>query len=307
MPFFSPLWARCPKVIFLHHVHAEMWKMVLPGWLARIGEPVERVVAPRLYRGSRIVTLSESSREEIISMLGMSPDRVSVVPPGVEPRFTVSGARSATPLVVAVGRLVPVKRFDLLMESLVRVRARCPDLQAVIIGEGFERPALEALRRRLGAEDWIHLPGRLSDEEVVSWYRRAWVVASTSLREGWGMSLTEAGACGTPAVATRIAGHQDAVVDGSTGFLAEDMEGISHFLETLLTDDVLRQRMSRSAVERARTLTWEATARATLTALMAEATGMTGMTEPTGMTEAGEPIERSRSPRRLRGTPPPSM
>ena len=62
MPFLSPLWYRGPRVVFLHHVHAEMWGMVLPPTLARLGDLVERRIAPHFYRSSRIVTLSESSR-----------------------------------------------------------------------------------------------------------------------------------------------------------------------------------------------------------------------------------------------------
>ncbi len=64
-------------------------------------------------------------------------------------------------------------------------------------------------------------PGHVSDEELLDLYRSAWVVASASAREGWGMTITEAGACGTPAVATRIAGHTDAVVHEHSGLLVD--------------------------------------------------------------------------------------
>src|SRR5580658_11370818 len=77
MPFLSPLWYRGPRVVFLHHVHAEMWGMVLPPTLARLGDTVERRLAPRLYRNSRIVTLSESSRREIEEMMGIRHDRIT--------------------------------------------------------------------------------------------------------------------------------------------------------------------------------------------------------------------------------------
>ena len=92
----------------------------------------------------------------------------------------------------------------------------------MIVGEGYEREDLEAQVRERGAERWISLPGRVADAELVDLYRRAWVVASTSAREGWGMTITEAAACGTPAVATRIAGHHDAVADGRSGLLVDD-------------------------------------------------------------------------------------
>ncbi len=272
MPFLSPLWYRGPRIVFLHHVHAEMWGMVLPPALARLGNLAERRIAPRFYRSSRIVTLSESSRREIVDLLGLRAERVTVDPPGVDDRYSPGGQRSSFPLVVAVGRLVPVKRFDALLRSLAEVKAAHPGLQAVIIGEGYERPALEALLHELEATDWVSLPGRVEDEQLVDWYRRAWVVASTSQREGWGMTLTEAAACGTPAVATAIAGHADAVLDGESGLLVEDLADFPAALGRLLDDDVLRSRLAKGAVARARWFTWDATARRALEALAEEAT-----------------------------------
>ncbi len=270
MPFFSPLWYRGPRMVFLHHVHADMWGMVLPPGLARIGNAMERHLAPLFYRGSRIVTLSESSRDEIQSMMGLSGDRITVAPPGVDARYSPGGERSATPLVVAVGRLVPVKRFDLLIKSLAAVKEQTPDLRAVIIGEGYARPELEALRAELHAETWLELPGRVEDDELVDWYRRAWVVASSSQREGWGMTLTEAAACGTPAVATDIAGHSDAVIDGESGLLVSHPGELAGALHHVLTDDVLRNRLAKGALSRARWFTWGATARRSLEALAEE-------------------------------------
>lgn len=271
MPFFSPLWARGPRVVFLHHVHGEMWGMTLPWPLAVTGDLIERRLAPVLYRGSRIVTLSGSSREEIVTRLGVDAERVTVVPPGVDERFSPGGRRSAEPLVVAVGRLVPVKRFDRLVEALVEVRRRVPRLRAVIVGEGYERDALERQVVSHGAGGWLDLAGRVDDATLVDLYRRAWVLVSTSQREGWGMTITEAAACGTPAVATRIAGHVDAVEDGRSGVLVDDERALVGAVEGVLRDDAWRLRLGRRALDRARRLTWEATAAGTLDALVGEA------------------------------------
>ncbi len=276
MPFFSPLWSRSPQITFLHHVHAEMWGMVLPHGMAELGYLLEHRVAPPCYRRSRIVTLSESSKSEIVERLHLRPGRISVTPPGVEPRFSPGGERSEAPLVVAVGRLVPVKRFDLLVDALAALKADHPELQAVIAGEGYERPALEAAIRRHGADGWIALPGFVTDDELVGLYRRAWVLASTSLREGWGMTVTEAGACGTPAVATRIGGHEDAVHDGRSGLLAQTRDDLVRGIDAVLRDDVLRRRLGVGAVEHARRFTWDATARGALAALGEEAVARPG-------------------------------
>ena len=271
MPFFSPLWTTGPRVIFLHHLHAEMWDMTLPPHLARLGRFIEARVAPPLYRHETVITLSETSKQELVDDMGFATERVRVVVPGVDARFTPGGDRAPTPLVVAVGRLVPVKRFHLLVDALADVKARVPELEAVIVGEGYEREAIEAQIATRGADHWIHLAGHVDDDELIDLYRRAWVLASTSAREGWGMSITEAAACGTPAVATDIAGHRDAVRAGQSGMLVEPNADFASALEQVLTDEELRTRLSAGAIERAAACTWEATAVGTLEALASDA------------------------------------
>jgi len=273
MPFLSPLWSRLPRVVFLHHVHGEMWSLTLPSPLAEAGALFESHIAPLVYNRSRIVTLSESSRREIVALRGIRKQRVTVVPPGIDPRFSPGGRRSAHPLVVAVGRLVPVKNFRRLIEILARVHEKIPDLEAVIVGEGYERSSLEARLRELRADTYVHLPGRIGGDELVDLYRRAWVLASTSIREGWGMTVSEAAACETPAIATRIVGHSDAIDHGLTGLLAGRDDEFERHIEALLCDPMLRRRLGLAAAGRAASLTWEATAKGTLAALALEARG----------------------------------
>jgi glycosyltransferase involved in cell wall biosynthesis len=276
MPFFSPLWSRTAHVTWLHHVHAEMWQMTLPPRLAAFGNFVESKLAPPVYRRTPVVTLSESSRRELVEDLGFRPERVSVVEPGIDPHYSPGGVKSATPLVVAVGRLVPVKRFDALIDAVVALRADHPALEAVIVGEGYRREELEHQIHAARAESWIHLPGRVDEDTKVDLYRRAWVLASASAREGWGMTITEAAACGTPAVVTDVAGHADAVVDGETGILCRGNDALRSGLGRVLGDEQLRRSMSAAAQRHAARFTWEATARGTLEVLAAAAIARRG-------------------------------
>jgi glycosyltransferase involved in cell wall biosynthesis len=271
MPFMSPLWARTPHVTWLHHVHADMWNMTLPPRLATVGRTLESTIAPKFYRHTPIVTLSDSSKHELVDDLHFKPSMVHVVPPGIDPRFSPGATKSPTPLVVAVGRLVPVKRFDVLVDVLVRLKARHPDLEAVIVGEGYRRADLEAQIHEAHAEQWIRLPGHVTDDEVIDLYRRAWVLSSASAREGWGMTVTEAASCGTPAVVTRIAGHADAVAEGSSGLLADSPDELLGALDRVLGDRVLRTRLEAGALDHSARFTWATTARATLEVLAAEA------------------------------------
>ena len=257
MPFFSPLWFRGRRLVLLHHVHGAMWQMTLPGFLGRIGWFIEHRLAPIFYRRTSVATLSESSKAEIQEHLRLK--RVSVIPPGISPFYQPGEHRSVEPLVVAVGRLVPVKRFDALIQDFVEVRRAVPSAKFVIIGEGYLRSELESLIAEKGAQDWISLPGRVSDEDLREFYQQAWLVTSASLREGWGMSLTEAAACGTPSVAVDIAGHRDAVQDGVSGILVpEDMLATS--IAKVLLDAVQLDRLRQGALLYAESLTWDAAA-----------------------------------------------
>ena len=279
MPFFSPLWATGPRLVFLHHIHAEMWKMVLPPNLARMGDTLERRVAPRLYHRSRMVTLSPSSKEEMLEV-GFRDELVEVVPPGVDAQFRPGGTRSATPLIVGVGRLVPVKRFDRLIRAVVEARRSAPELELVLVGTGPDQEELESLVDDLDARSFIRFAGRVSDEELVRTYQSAWAVASSSVREGWGMTLTEAAACGTPAVATRIPGHVDALAEGRSGLLADDDADLARQIARIATDASLRERLTTGALEHAGHFSWDATATRIMEILVDEALGRPGLRRP---------------------------
>lgn len=271
MPFMSPVWWRKPRVIWLHHVHGPMWGMTLPAPVAAAGVALEERIAPKFYRRQPIVTLSPSSQTELVDELGFAQDRVTVIPPGVDPFFTPGGTRSDAPLAVAVGRLVPVKDFPRLVRVMAGVRERVPNAELVIVGEGYERDRIVETIRDCGGQDWVHLAGRVSDDELRDLYRRAWLAVSVSVREGWGMTLTEAGACGTPTVATDISGHADAVSRDRSGLLRSNDADLVDAITSVMTDDGLRARLQTGALERAAELTWERTAQANFEVLAADA------------------------------------
>ncbi len=275
VPWMSPVWCRKPHITFLHHVHGPMWDQLLPRPLAGIGRALEAQFAPPFYRRTLTLTPSDATRDDLLG-LGFRPDRVVAVNNGVDPMFTTGGTRSPSPLVLGVGRLAPVKRHDELIEAAVIARRRVPDLRLTIIGDGPLRPALEARVASHGAQEWITLAGRLSHEELVAEYQRAWLVSSASLAEGWGLTLTEAAACGTPAVATDVSGHRSSVVDGVTGVLAP-LDRLGDVMADVLLDDARRGNLAAAALARAQTLTWDASARGILAALHGQAGLATGL------------------------------
>lgn len=259
VPWMSPIWCRRPRILVYHHVHGPMWNQIFPAPIAAIGRLVETRLAPPFYRGTPTVTLSADSYAEMVH-LGWNPRQLSVAPAGVDPAFSPGGARTAEPSVVAVGRLAPVKRFDLLVQQFVRTRERVPTATLTIVGEGPERPRLEAAIDQYGAREWIRLAGRVSQEELLQLYRQSWLITSASLTEGWGLTLTEAAGCATPAVVSDVPGHRSSVLNGRTGHLVAVGElGVG--LAELLTDGPRRLAMGRAAHDWARSLSWDLLAR----------------------------------------------
>jgi glycosyltransferase involved in cell wall biosynthesis len=258
VPWFSPVWCRRPHITIVHHVHGPMWDQILPRPLAGLGRALETRAAPPFYRRTQVVTPSGSTRDELLA-IGFVPERVTAVDNGVEPFFTPGARRYDEPTIVATARLAPVKRFGLLIEAAAAARATIPDLRVRIIGEGPERAVLEDWIRRHDAASWVTLVGYVPHDQLAGEYRRAWIVASASIAEGWGLALTEAAACGTPAVATDIPGHRSSVIDGVTGLLAPPDRLADRFVE-VLGDPALRERLGAAALRRARTLTWDASA-----------------------------------------------
>ena len=254
VPFWSPLWWRGPRIVWLHHLHTEMWAQSLPRPVSDVGRWNELTVVPRVYRSTPVVTLAEPGRAEL---LRAGFGRVEVIEPGVDERF-VPGvvAASSDPLrVVAVGRLAPVKRWIELLEAMAPVAGRM-NVTLDIVGEGPDRAAMTAWRDRHAA-NWVTLHGRIDDAALVELYQRAALVVSASSAEGWGMTITEAARCGVPAVVTDVTGHRAAVVDGVTGDLVATPHDLTSAIERLLTDTERRRRYGRAARERAQAMTWD--------------------------------------------------
>lgn len=275
VPFLSPIWARGLRAVWLHYPHTELWRHKVHRLAARLGRTAERDLAPRLYRRTPVVTLAASTKRRLVNDFGLSDEFVYVVPPGIDARFCAdpSQPRSDTPLLVTVGRLTPYKGHDRVIRAVHRMRRSDRDTPSVsatrlvVIGDGEDRARLQALVNSLDAGDWCRLTGRVDDDSLVAWYRRAWAVVSASESEGWEMTLTEAAACGTPAVASDIDGHRDAVADGSTGHLVSGDDELTAALRLIAGDPGHRDRLGAAALARSVEFRWERTAYDTLAVL----------------------------------------
>jgi glycosyltransferase involved in cell wall biosynthesis len=271
IPFFAPLWApHVPQIGIVHHVHLGVWRHLLPAPGAAVGHLLERVAVPLVYRRRRLVTVAPSTRTEVIRRYHAAPELVSVAGNGVEDAFRPGGERSPGPLAVVVARLMPQKAVLDAVDAVLVARRTIPDLELVVVGDGPERDRLEGEVAQRGAAGAVRFVGRVPEPDLVGWYQRAWVVVSAAIREGFGLTLAEAAACGTPVVARRIAGHVDAVADGTGGLLADDIDGMGAAIARVVGDDQLRATLGAGALAHAARFRWDRTAALVLDALCAE-------------------------------------
>ncbi len=260
VPFLSPLAGGTRVINLVHHVHREQWPIVVGERAAGVGWWMESAVAPRVYRGSEYVAVSESTRAELAG-LGVPRSRITVITNGTDIVPGSDVPRSPTPLVTVLGRLVPHKRIEFAIDALAALAGDLPDARLDVVGSGWWRPHLEAYAERLGVADRVTFTGQVSEAEKHRLLAQSWVLAFPSVKEGWGLVVVEAGVHGTPSVAFRGAGGlKDSIHDGETGVLCADgTEAFTEAVGGLLRDGARRERLGAAAREWVTRFRWSDT------------------------------------------------
>ena len=271
LPFATPLVRRRGVVALVHHVHAEQWRIIYPDWRGRVGWFVESRVVPRLYRGRDVLTVSDASRRDL-EALGIAAERITVVRNGRVPAAPVDVPRAPTPRLSTLARLVPHKRIEHAFAVLARLAPAHPDIHLDVIGEGWWHDPLVTAAREQGVGDRVTFHGHVSDERRDELLARSWVMVMPSVKEGWCLAVTEAGAQATPSIAYRSAGGvTESISDGESGLLVEDLDGLVAGVEALVDDADMRARLGAEARLKTEALTWSACARAVERVLVAAA------------------------------------
>lgn len=220
IPFLTPLYLRIPKVAFVHQLAREVWFYESRFPVSALGYAAEPVYL-QAYRRTPIITVSKSSASSLTALGLRGP--MHIIPEAVdEPLDVVVPPRGADIDIVVVGRVTPSKRieFSIAAAELLKTRGWRGTLHIVGAGEpDYVRRLSNLADVRLGAQVRFH--GKVGDAERTALLREASVLWMTSVREGWGLVVTEAARHGTPAVVFDVPGLRDSVRHGVTGFVAE--------------------------------------------------------------------------------------
>jgi glycosyltransferase involved in cell wall biosynthesis len=255
--------ARVPRVVHTPHGHVfygGYYGSALTAAFVRL----ERVAARWT---DRLVVLTERGAEEHLARGVGRAGQYVAIPSGVDvealraraPGRGVARAGLGLPLeapvIVGIGRLVPVKGFDVLVASIPKTCGHAPALRVLLVGDGPERPALEDRARALGVSGHLSITG--AREDVVPYIAAADVLAAPSRNEGMGRVLVEAMALGVPVVGTRVGGIPSVLDGGRCGVLvpADDPEALADALIELLKDPARREKLGDAGRERAEEFT----------------------------------------------------
>jgi glycosyltransferase involved in cell wall biosynthesis len=261
IPFLARLAYGRRVAVLVHHCHREQWP-VAGRRTGRFGWFVESRLSPWLHRRNQYVTVSLPSARDLTS-LGVDTDRIAVVRNGLDevPLESLSAPRSDTARVVVLSRLVPHKQIEDALDAIAKLRSRIPGLHLDILGGGWWEQRLVDYAETLGITDAVTFHGHVDENTKHDVLQRAWVHVLPSRKEGWALAVVEAGQHSVPTIGYRSSGGlTDSIVDGVTGLLVDDFDGLVDELERVLTDQVLREQLGMKAQVRSCEFSWRQSA-----------------------------------------------
>lgn len=223
-------------------------------WLDKI-VTLERIVSKVI---SYSVAVSDFTKRRLISFLHMPPERIMIIPNGVDySKFSTSSYEKRQGRIVYLGRLVPHKHLDLLIEAFRQVKRNIPEAELHIIGSG---PLLPSIRRQAFKLDNCFIHGLLSEEQMLDILRSSWLFVLPSEREGSGIAALEAMAAGVPVITVDYPDNatKELITKQGTGMVAQPEKGsIASNIMKICFDEDLWQKMSGNARSLAMTYDWD--------------------------------------------------
>lgn len=260
LPFFTPLYARTKKLAFIHEVTKEVWKYnplsepfhSLVSFFGQAGEPF---IFRLFYRGVQFLTVSESTKKELTGY-SISEQNIKVIYNGVN--IVAVKDRRKKPIITFIGAIAKdkgiedaIKTFALLKNSHYRfwVIGKYDD-------DYFQEVKKIVHQYQLDSE--VKFWGYVSEQKKFELLAQSLVVINPSVREGWGLTVIEAAAMGTPTIGYKVSGLKDAIIDGKTGLLSERKTpaDLAELTINLLESAKKYNRMQKEAKKWAKSFDW---------------------------------------------------
>ena len=259
IPFFTPLFVRVPKFLLIHHIHQDVFRKHLKFPFSWIAMFLEAKLMPWVYRNQQIITVSESSKKEILKLGLGTAESIEVIHPGIDPSRFRQLKKTMYPSFLYLGRLQPYKNIDVAIKAFKAVAEKYPEARLTIAGFGEMSMVLKNLAQKLNISQQVTFTGKVSQEEKSKLMAEHWVFVQPSMLEGWGITVIEANASATPVIASDVNGLKDSVADKKTGLLVKpkDILAFSEAMITLIEDKKVRDEYTKQALQWSKKYDWK--------------------------------------------------
>lgn len=252
VPFFSQFFNK-NTIGLVHHVHQDVVEFELNPLIARVVKLAERGL--KYYK--HLISVSETTKQELIERFKIDENRITVIKNGLDHEKYRPGNKFSTPTVLWIGRL---KKYKNPLDAILIFRRLKVKAKLYIVGDGDLK---NEVKSAIGNDPNIVYLGRVSEEEKVKLYQGSWVVLSTSYIEGWGMTIVEANASGTPAIGYNRGSLPEIIKDGINGFIVDykDYDKAAQKLEYILEDEGVMKELSKKSYESSLQYDWNISAK----------------------------------------------
>ena len=217
-----------------------------------------------MYRKIPFATISDSTQLEMTAK-GFSAERVEVIPTGVDTALyntDIPSPSQDNQIIGYLGRIKKYKSIDHAISAFAKIASEFPKAELLIVGDGDNVDDLKTLAHKTGFSPRITFTGKVSEKEKVEQVRRMTFLVNPSAKEGWGLTVIEANACGKTVIAADVPGLRDSVADNRTGLLYRygDIDLLAEKVKLLLSNAPLRRDLEQEAIRWAANFTWDVAA-----------------------------------------------
>lgn len=262
-PFYVP---KKNRVAYVNQLAKEVLFYELPFPLSFLAYVLERIQYLS-YRDTRFICYSQSTKQDLVSF-GIQERKIHVFTLGLDhTRYKKYSKKAEDPLFIFVARLVKMKRADLCIAAMSEVVKKYPRAKLVIIGNGPDEVRLRKMIDSFSLSDVVQAVGKnnffIDKNPVdvkVGLMREAWALLLPSVKEGWGMVVTEAAACGTPAIVSDVTGLRDSVLHNTSGIVLSKNpkpQALADAMIRIIEDSVYRSNLTKGALSWSKRFSWD--------------------------------------------------
>jgi glycosyltransferase involved in cell wall biosynthesis len=252
MPFFCKFYVAENNILFVHQLCREIWFYEMPFPLNVVGYMIEPIYL-WLLSDRKVITVSDSTKKDL-GRYGFKPDNISIISEGIEiePVSDLEPLRKyENPTILVFGAIRAMKRTDHLLKAFEIAKVSIPNLELIIAGDVKGRYGLRVLAHIKNSRytSSIKYVGKVSKEKKTELMQKSHIIVAASVKEGWGLTITEAGSQGTPAVVYDVDGLRDSVRSGETGIVCQmnTPENIAENIIKLLENKQQYEQLRRTA------------------------------------------------------------